>query len=69
MATLESQYKSYLIKNNSNITFEEWYETIYIPKILSFKEQEQDIIKDWDNTLLDGLDDLPWDENINNNDD
>lgn len=61
MATLETQYKSYLINNpDSKYTYREWLENVLKASLkkTTFKNNQinDDELKDWDNTLLDGLD-------------
>ncbi len=54
MATLKSQYRSYLIENpGSSYSFDEWKENVLKPMLNDAFEE----LKDWDNTLLDGLED------------
>jgi hypothetical protein len=69
--TLESQYEQYKKKNpESTYTFDEWKEKVFYPMLESFArtsynfDQEKEL-EDWDNTLLDGLDELPYEEDIN----
>ena len=62
MSTLESQYQGYLTENpHSKYSYEEWLEFVFKQRIDSFLDQMEDI-KDWDVTLLDGLEDLPYEE-------
>ena len=65
MTTLESQYKNYLLENpTSTLTYDEWLDQLWSPMISdNFQigpdgafEWDEDM-KDWDNTLLDGLED------------
>ena len=73
MTTLESQYKNYLLENpTSTLTYDEWLDQLWSP-IISDNFQigpdgafewvdehyssENEEMKDWDNTLLDGLED------------
>lgn len=57
MSTLQSQYQEYLIANpDRTMTYEEWLNLVHKLKIESFMSQMGDI-KDWDITLLDGLED------------
>ena len=65
MTTLESQYKNYLLENpTSTLTYDEWLDQLWSPIISdNFQigpdgafEWDEDM-KDWDNTLLDGLED------------
>jgi hypothetical protein len=64
--TLESQYKEYLQDNpDSSYTFDEWKEKVVRPILEAFiqeLEKFKDDIKDWDATLMDGLEDEPWEE-------
>ncbi len=66
MMTLESQYKEYLENNpDSTYTFDEWKEKVVRPILEAFiqeLEKFKDDIKDWDATLMDGLEDEPWEE-------
>ena len=60
--TLESQYKEYLKDNpNSTYTFDEWKEKVFHPMLESFIDYKREL-EDWDNTLMDGLEDEPWEE-------
>jgi hypothetical protein len=68
MATLEAQYQSYLKENpDSTYTFDEWKENVFHPRLESFVRYSYDFdkeeLKDWDVTLMDGLDDSPNYEN------
>jgi hypothetical protein len=65
--TLESQYEQYKKDNpESNYTFDEWKENVFHPKLESFIRYSYDFDKeelsDWDVTLMDGLEDLPYDD-------
>ena len=64
--TLESQYKQYLEDNpSSTYTFEEWKEKVFHPTLENFIRLSYDYdreLEDWDNTLMDGLEDEPWEE-------
>jgi hypothetical protein len=65
MSTLEQQYKYYLKDNpESTYTFDEWKEKVFHPMLESFVRASLDDedLKDWDNTLMDGLEDLPYEE-------
>jgi hypothetical protein len=65
--TLESQYKDYLNDHpDSTYSFDEWKENIFHPmleKLIIMSQEYDRELKDWDNTLMDGLEDLPYDEN------
>jgi hypothetical protein len=65
--TLESQYKDYLKDHpDSTYTFDEWKENVFHPmleKLIIMSQEYDRELKDWDNTLMDGLEDLPYDEN------
>ena len=64
--TLEQQYKQYLQDNpDSTYSFDEWKEKVVRPILEAFiqeLEKFKDDIKDWDVTLMDGLEDEPWEE-------
>ena len=64
--TLEQQYKQYLQDNpDSTYTFDEWKEKVVRPILEAFiqeLEKFKDDIKDWDVTLMDGLEDEPWEK-------
>jgi len=64
--TLEQQYKQYLQDNpDSTYSFDEWKEKVVRPILEAFiqeLEKFKDDIKDWDATLMDGLEDEPWEE-------
>ena len=64
--TLESQYKEYLQNNpDSTYSFDEWKHKVFHPILEAFiqeLEKFKDDIKDWDVTLMDGLEDEPWEE-------
>jgi hypothetical protein len=64
--TLESQYKQYLEDNpSSTYAFDEWKEKVFHPMLESFIRLSYDYdreLEDWDNTLMDGLEDEPWEE-------
>jgi hypothetical protein len=64
--TLEYQYEQYLKDNpDSTYTFDEWKERVVRPILEAFiqeLEKFKDDIKDWDVTLMDGLEDEPWEE-------
>ena len=65
MSTLEQQYKYYLKDNpESTYTFDEWKEKVFHPMLESFVRSSlgDEDLKDWDNTLMDGLEDLPYEE-------
>jgi hypothetical protein len=58
MSTLKTQYEKYLKQNPLSIlTYDEWMEQIWTPTVLNFSQMGSDDISDWDNTLLDGLED------------
>jgi len=58
MATLETQYKNYLVVNTeSKFTFEEWMEQVWGPSVLNGSQMGDDNLSDWDVTLMDGLED------------
>jgi hypothetical protein len=58
MATLETQYKNYLIVNpESKFTFEEWMEKVWTPALFNSSQMGDDNLSDWDVTLMDGLED------------
>jgi hypothetical protein len=51
---LEIQYLNYLKENpHSDLTFNEWYFNVWT----DWKTNTSDCISDWDNTLMDGLED------------
>jgi hypothetical protein len=51
---LEIQYQNYLKENpHSNLTFNEWYFNVWT----DWGTNTNDDISDWDNTLMDGLED------------
>lgn len=55
MATLETQYENYMSENpNSTYSFEEWFDNVWRLKFVYWDDED---MSDWDNTLLDGLDD------------
>lgn len=63
--TLESQYSQYLKDNpDSTYTFDEWKEKSFRFIIEAFMASEwaEDDINDWDATLMDGLENEPWEE-------
>jgi len=65
--TLESQYEKYKKENpESSYTFDEWKEKIFHPMLESFVRISYDFdkeeFKDWDVTLMDGLDEHPYNE-------
>jgi hypothetical protein len=64
--TLESQYKDYLKDHpDSTYTFDEWKENVFHPmleKLIIMSQEYDRELKDWDNTLMDGLEDLPWED-------
>jgi hypothetical protein len=63
--TLESQYKEYLKDNpDSTYSFDEWKHKVFHPMLESFviASLDEEDLKDWDNTLMDGLEDEPWEE-------
>lgn len=64
--TLEQQYKQYLKDNpDSTYTFDEWKENVFHPmleKLIIMSQEYDRELKDWDNTLMDGLEDLPWED-------
>ena len=65
--TLEQQYKQYLQDNPySTYSFDEWKEKVFHPMLESFIRLSYDYDKeewaDWDATLMDGLEDEPWEE-------
>ena len=68
MSTLEQQYKSYLKDHpKSTYTFDEWKEKVFHPMLESFVRTSIDFEKendmdDWDNTLMDGLHDFPYEK-------
>lgn len=65
MATLESQYKGYMIENpTSTYSYDEWLKNVFYPRFnnIKFTDEEIEELKEWDVTLMDGLEDLPWDE-------
>ena len=57
--TLESQYKDYLKDHpDSTYTFDEWKENVFHPmleKLIIMSQEYDRELKDWDNTLMDGL--------------
>ena len=66
MATLETQYKNFLINNpDSTITFEEWekiWTSKYVNTMSGIEEYIHNIgddLSDWDVTLMDGLENEP----------
>jgi hypothetical protein len=65
--TLESQYEQYKKDNpDSTFSFDEWKEKIFHPMLENFVRISYDFdkeeLKDWDVTLMDGLEDLPYEE-------
>ncbi len=55
MATLETQYQNYLQTNpDPQLSYASWMQRNIIPP-------DDSDISDWDVTLQDGLEDLPWD--------
>jgi hypothetical protein len=65
MSTLEKQYVYYLKDHpESTYTFDEWKEKVFHPMLESFVRTslDEEDLKDWDDTLMDGLDDLPYEE-------
>jgi hypothetical protein len=63
--TLESQYKEYLKDHpDSTYSFDEWKEKVFHPMLESFVRisLDEEDLKDWDNTLMDGLENEPWKE-------
>jgi hypothetical protein len=65
--TLEAQYKKYLKDNpDSTYSFDEWKHKVFHPILESFIRLSYDYDKeeweDWDVTLMDGLEDEPWEE-------
>ncbi len=63
--TLESQYKEYIKDNpDSTYSFDEWKHKVFHPMLASFviASLDEEDLKDWDNTLMDGLEDEPWEE-------
>jgi hypothetical protein len=65
--TLEQQYEQYLKDNpTSTYSFDEWKDKVFHPMLENFVRMSYDFfkdeLKDWDNTLMDGLDQFPYDE-------
>lgn len=65
--TLEQQYDQYLKDNpTSTYSFDEWKDKVFHPMLEKFVRTSYDFdkeeLRDWDNTLMDGLDDYPYDE-------
>ena len=65
--TLEQQYEQYLKDNPaSTYSFDEWKDKVFHPMLENFVRMSYDFfkeeLKDWDNTLMDGLDQFPYDE-------
>ncbi len=61
MSTLNTQYNNYIKKYpDSGLSFNEWHEQIWVPVIEKYSKaynDNEDDIKVWDVTLLDGLED------------
>jgi hypothetical protein len=59
MTSLQTQYDNYLKENpTSTLTYDEWMEQIWEPIISeNFQTDSDEDMSDWDNTLMDGLDD------------
>jgi hypothetical protein len=67
MATLEQQYSDYKRENPTSIyTFDEWKDKVFHLMLEQFMKQHRIHIdeesKIWDQTLMDGLDEHPYDE-------
>lgn len=65
--TLEQQYEKYKKENpDSTYTFDEWKEKVFHPILENFMRISYDFDKeelsDWDVTLMDGLDENPYEE-------
>jgi hypothetical protein len=65
--TLEQQYEKYKKENpDSSYTFDEWKEKVFHPILENFMRISYDFDKeelsDWDVTLMDGLDENPYEE-------
>ena len=55
MATIETQYKNFLIDHpDSRLTFDEWKSTVFSELFLKGLSESDDLT-DWDITLNDGL--------------
>jgi hypothetical protein len=53
MATLRTQYKNYLFVNqDSKISFEEWEQKVFTPKLKNAKEQIMERDTSWDDPQL-----------------
>jgi hypothetical protein len=56
---LQIEYENYLMENpSSTYSYEEWFNNVWEPFFsdFSFDWDDEDFLSDWDNTLLDGLD-------------
>lgn len=58
MSTLKTQYENYLKENPLSIlTYDEWMEKVWTPALFNSSQMGDDNLSDWDNTLMDGLED------------
>lgn len=74
MATLQTQYKQWLQENpNQQLTYEQWFskwsEINSLPIVSDDFQigpdgafEYEDHIEDWDDTLMDGIEDDDWDD-------
>lgn len=69
--TLEEQYEQYKKENpESTYTFDEWKEKVFHPVLENFVRISYDFdrekeLEDIDDALLNGLDEFPYEEDIN----
>ena len=61
---LRNQYNKWRKQNpEAQFTFEEWHSAVWEPQVTSLMSYEEESdLSAWDSTLLDGLEDNPWEE-------